>query len=173
VIFGAAGDLTKRKLIPTLYNLAQSKLLPKEFAVVGIARAPISSEDFRAKMTRDIHEFATSDIDPELWQWFEQRLYYLAGKFQDIHTYSQLKELLAQVDGECGTQGNYLYYLATAPNFFCDIIWQLDSVGLAQEENGRWRRVHYRKTIWSRPGIRPRLEQKHQHCSQRKPDIPH
>jgi glucose-6-phosphate 1-dehydrogenase len=141
VIFGAAGDLTKRKLIPALYNLAQSKLLPKEFAVVGIARAPISSEDFRAKMSRDIYEFATSDIDPELWQWFEQRLYYLAGEFQDIHTYSQLKELLAQVDGECGTQGNYLYYLATAPNFFCDIIWQLDSVGLAQEENGHWRRV--------------------------------
>lgn len=140
-IFGAAGDLTKRKLIPALYNLARSNLLPKEFAIVGIARTPMSTDDFRSKMSRDIQEFATHEVDKELWEWMEQRLYYVGGNFQDPATYSQLKDLLAQVDQECGTQGNYLYYLATAPEFFCDIVWQLGAVGLAREENGHWRRV--------------------------------
>ncbi len=140
VIFGAAGDLTKRKLIPALYNLAQSNLLPKEFAVVGVARAQMSTDDFRQKMSRDIHEFATSSVDAHLWDSFEKQLYYLSGDFQDPSTYEQLQELLATVDQECGTRGNYLYYLATAPNFFNDIMWQLGTAGLAREE-GIWRRV--------------------------------
>ncbi|MGL4618608.1 MAG: glucose-6-phosphate dehydrogenase [Chroococcidiopsis sp.] len=141
VIFGAAGDLTKRLLLPALYNLARGRLLPKEFAVVGVARAAMTTDDFRSKISRDIQEFATVPVDAQLWEWFEQRLYYLQGEFQDANTYSQLKDLLAQVDSECGTQSNYLYYLATASNFFCDIIWQLGAVGLTQEENGHWRRV--------------------------------
>ncbi|MFB2771012.1 glucose-6-phosphate dehydrogenase [Pelatocladus sp. BLCC-F211] len=141
VIFGAAGDLTKRKLIPALYNLAQSNLLPKEFAVVGVARAQMSTDDFRQKISRDIHEFATSSVDTQLWDSFEKRLYYLSGEFQDPSTYEQLQELLATVDQECGTRGNYLYYLATAPNFFNDIVWQLGTGGLVREEEGLWRRV--------------------------------
>lgn len=141
VIFGAAGDLTKRLLLPALYNLAQGNLLPKEFAVVGVARAQMSTEDFRNKMSQDIQQFATVPVDTQLWQWFRERLYYLAGDFQDPHTYSQLQDLLAQVDTEQKTQGNYLYYLAVAPDFFSDIIWQLGSIGLTKEDNGNWRRV--------------------------------
>ncbi len=141
VIFGAAGDLTKRLLLPALYNLARSNLLPKEFAIVGVARAPLSTDDFRSKISQDIQEFATVPVDAQLWEWFEQRLYYLQGEFQDANTYSQLQNLLAQVDSECGTEGNYLYYLATASNFFSDIISQLGEVGLTREENGHWRRV--------------------------------
>lgn len=141
VIFGAAGDLTKRLLLPALYNLAHSNLLPKEFAIVGVARTQMSTEDFRTKLSQDIQEFATVPVDPQLWQWFRERLYYLAGDFQDSNTYSQLQDLLAQVDTEQNTQGNYLYYLAVAPDFFSDIIWQLGSVGLTKEENDNWRRV--------------------------------
>ncbi|MEC4879964.1 MAG: glucose-6-phosphate dehydrogenase [Scytonema sp. PMC 1070.18] len=141
VIFGAAGDLTKRKLIPALYNLVQSNLLPKEFAVVGVARAQMSSDDFRQKMGRDIYEFATGSVDANLWDSFEKRLYYLSGDFQDPSTYEQLQELLTTIDQEWGTQGNYLYYLATAPNFFNDIIWQLGTAKLTHEEEGTWRRV--------------------------------
>lgn len=141
VIFGAAGDLTKRLLLPALYNLARSNLLPKEFAIVGVARASMNTDDFRSKIGRDIQEFATVPVDAQLWEWFEQRLYYLQGEFQDANTYSQLQDLLVQVDSECGTRGNYLYYLATASNFFCDKISQLGAVGLTQEENGHWRRV--------------------------------
>ncbi|BAY49956.1 glucose-6-phosphate 1-dehydrogenase (plasmid) [Scytonema sp. HK-05] len=141
VIFGAAGDLTKRLLLPALYNLARSNLLPQEFAIVGVAHTQMSQDDFRSKLSRDIHEFATVAVDDHLWQQFEQRLYYLPGEFQDAKTYQQLQELLTQVDQNCGTQGNYLFYLATASNFFCDIIAQLGSAGLLQEDNGHWRRV--------------------------------
>jgi len=140
IIFGAAGDLTKRKLLPALYNLAKSNLLPQEFAVVGVARAPISTDDFRTNLTRDIYEFATSSVDTSLWEQLGQRLYYLPGEFQDPETYTRLKHLLTEVDRECGTQGNYLYYLATAPGFFCDIIWQLGNAGLTREAQ-YWRRV--------------------------------
>lgn len=141
VIFGAAGDLTKRLLLPALYNLACSNLLPQEFAIVGVAHTPMSQDDFRSKLNRDIHEFATVAVDDRLWQQFEQRSYYLHGEFQDAKTYQQLQDLLTQVDRECGTQGNYLFYLATSSNFFCDIIAQLGSSGLVHEDNGHWRRV--------------------------------
>lgn len=141
VIFGAAGDLTKRLLMPALYNLARSNLLPKEFAIVGVAHTQMSQDDFRSKLSRDIHEFATVPVCDRLWQQFEERIYYISGEFQDAKTYHQLQDLLTQVDSDCGTQGNYLFYLATASNFFCDIITQLGSVGLAGENDKQWRRV--------------------------------
>jgi glucose-6-phosphate 1-dehydrogenase len=141
VIFGAAGDLTKRLLLPALYNLARSNLLPQEFAIVGVARAPMSTEDFRTKMSQEIHEYATVEVNDQLWRSIEQRFYYLSGDFQDANTYQQLQELLEEVDLECGTQGNYLYYLATASSFFCDIIHHLGLVGLTHQDGDRWRRV--------------------------------
>ncbi|MBW4442019.1 MAG: glucose-6-phosphate dehydrogenase [Plectolyngbya sp. WJT66-NPBG17] len=141
VIFGAAGDLTKRLLLPALYNLKRSNLLPQEFAIVGVAHTPMSQDDFRSKLKQDIHEFATVTVDDRLWQQLEQRLYYLPGEFQDAKTYQQLQNVLTQVDQDCGTQGNYLFYLATSSNFFCKIIAQLGATGLVQEDNGHWRRV--------------------------------
>lgn len=141
VIFGAAGDLTKRLLIPALYNLARSKLLPQEFAIVGFARSQMSSDDFRTKMSRDFQEFATGSVEKDLWDWLEQRLYYLSGNFEDASSYQQLQELLATVDKERGTRGNYLFYLATAADFFSEIVRQLGEVGLAREQEGYWRRV--------------------------------
>ncbi|MEH1881749.1 glucose-6-phosphate dehydrogenase [Nostoc sp.] len=141
VIFGAAGDLTKRLLLPALYNLKVNNLLPQEFAIIGVAHTSMSQDDFRRKLSQDIHEFATVPIEDRLWQPLEQRLYYLAGEFQSADTYHQLQDLLTQVDRECGTQGNYLFYLATASNFFCDIITQLGASGLVREDNNQWRRV--------------------------------
>src|SRR5919109_1331666 len=111
VIFGASGDLTKRKLIPALYNLAKENLLSRNFAVVGIARRPMTNESFREKLTEDMNEFATGPVDPDLWAWFVQRIYYLPGDGQDPETYKRLKELLTQIDKEHGTPGNYFYYL--------------------------------------------------------------
>src|SRR5215469_10344688 len=83
VIFGAAGDLTKRLLVPSLYNLHASKLLPEQFAVVGVTAAKFSDEDFREKLTRDIQEFGGSPIQKELWDWFKPRIYYHSGDFRD------------------------------------------------------------------------------------------
>jgi glucose-6-phosphate 1-dehydrogenase len=141
VIFGGSGDLTKRKLIPALYNLAKENFLAKEFAVVGIARRPMTHETFRTQLTQDMKEFATGPVDSDLWHWFARRLYYLSGDAQDADTYRRLQELLAQIDQEHGTRGNHFYYLATAPEFFSLIVQHLGTAGLTREENGQWRRV--------------------------------
>jgi glucose-6-phosphate 1-dehydrogenase len=141
VIFGASGDLTKRKLIPALYNLASQGLLSKEFAVVGIARRGMSHEDFREKMSQDFQQFATGPVDADLWHWFSRRLYFVSGDLQNPAVYEQLRQMLTQIDKEHGTRGNYFYYLATAPEFFSAVVEQLGAAGLAREEQGQWRRV--------------------------------
>jgi glucose-6-phosphate 1-dehydrogenase len=141
IVFGASGDLTKRKLIPALYNLANNHLLPEQFAVVGVARAEMSTEAYREKASQDIREFATTAVDPGLWDWFVRRLYYLSGGFEDPETYQRLQQLLAQVDKDHHTEGNYLHYLATAPRYFSPVVKQLGIAGLVQGKNRQWRRV--------------------------------
>ncbi len=140
-IFGASGDLTKRKLIPALYNLARENFLSKEFAIVGFARRDMTSETFREKITQDMKEFVTGQLDADLWHWFARRLYYVAGDLQDGNAYQRLRDLLAQIDKDHGTRGNYFYYLATAPEFFAPVVQQLGAVGLMHEDKGQWRRV--------------------------------
>jgi glucose-6-phosphate 1-dehydrogenase len=141
VIFGAAGDLTQRKLIPALYNLAKAGLLPHEFAIVGMARGAMTTDDFRKKVADDIKHYTGTDADATIWQWFSQRLYYMRGEFQDKAVYPQLKELLETVNKDHLTHGNYFFYLATAPSFFGPIVEQLAAAGLMEEKNGHWRRV--------------------------------
>jgi glucose-6-phosphate 1-dehydrogenase len=140
VVFGAAGDLTKRKLIPALCNLGRSHLLPQDFAVVGFAQAPMTTEAFRDKLNQEIKEFATGDFDPEFWKWLSARIYYVTGTFQSKEAYGQLKAMLEKVDKDHKTGGNHLYYLATPPNFFAQIIQELGEVGLAAETNASWKR---------------------------------
>ena len=121
IIFGASGDLTKRKLIPALYNLVQQKLLPEQFSIVGIGRTPMPVEDFKHKIINALREFATGEIEEQLIEWLAPRLHYLSGDFKSPETYQQLKDTLTHIDQERNTQGNYLYYLATAPTFFDEI----------------------------------------------------
>src|SRR5208282_3934979 len=83
VIFGYAGDLTRRKLIPSLYNLAAQHLLSREFAVIGMGRTPMSDEEARKALTQDIKQFATNPVDSELWDWFAERVHYTTGEFDD------------------------------------------------------------------------------------------
>ncbi len=141
VIFGASGDLTKRKLIPALYNLAKENLLSKEFAIIGVARRPLGDGEFGKKLSGEIQEYFGGSIDSNLWDWFVQRLHYLSGDIQDGDLYRRLKEKLAEVDGRHGTPGNYFFYLAISPELFSPVIRQLGESGLATEENGQWRRV--------------------------------
>ena len=118
VIFGASGDLTRRKLIPALYNLGKHQLLSREFAVVGVAHDAMSTDDFRNKLKQDLQQFADVELDADLQEWFQRRMYYLTGDFGDPKTFQQLKELLAKLDTDHATHGNYFFYLAIAPNFF-------------------------------------------------------
>src|SRR5262249_45332608 len=124
-----------------LYNLAKDNLLSREFALVGFARAAMTTEQFRDKCTEEVKQFATDQIDPDVWHWFARRLYYVSGDVTDPAAFERLKALLAQVDKEHGTRGNYLYYLATAPAFFSDCIGRVGDVGLTAEDGGSWRRV--------------------------------
>jgi glucose-6-phosphate 1-dehydrogenase len=141
LIFGAAGDLTGRKLIPALYNLAKADLLPKEFAVIGVARSPVTNEDFRTKILEEIKQYGEEEIDPTLWESFSRRFYYFKGDFNNQDIYPQLKDFLAKIDRDHSTQQNYFYYLATAPNYFGPIVEKLAAAGLMQQTSEYWRRV--------------------------------
>src|SRR6266446_6788579 len=141
VIFGAAGDLTRRKLIPALYNLAKAQLLSREFAIVGVAHGTMTTEDFRKKLSEDIRRYAGSEVDPDIWEWFTRRLYYIPAEFDDKNLYPQLKATLEKLDQEHSTHGNFFFYLATAPDFFGPIVEQLASAGLMEEKDHYWRRV--------------------------------
>jgi glucose-6-phosphate 1-dehydrogenase len=141
VIFGASGDLTKRKLLPSLYNLAKKKLLPKEFALLGCAIDDISQEEFRNRAKADLVEFGGAKENCPFCDWLVARLYYLSGDLQKPEVYQRMKDMLADVDRQHGTNGNYFYYLAITPSLIGEIIQQLGAAGLADENDGHWRRV--------------------------------
>src|ERR1700716_946018 len=109
VLFGASGDLTKRKLAPALFNLVRAKLLPSNFAVLGVSVDDLGLEDFRSQVTSFLQP--GDDGKPDL-EWFRQRLFYERGDFADPALYSKLRERLSAVDVEHHTESNYLFYLA-------------------------------------------------------------
>ena len=141
VIFGASGDLTKRKLVPALYNLAQEGLLSQQFAVIGFAFDPLTTDSFRAQLSEEIKQFEAHPVDAKLWQWLLERIYYLQGDFKDSSAYQRLKDQIGQVEQRHATQGNRLHYLAVSPTFFSPIVRKLGELGLTKEENGKWARV--------------------------------
>jgi glucose-6-phosphate 1-dehydrogenase len=140
VIFGAAGDLTKRLLVPALYNLAADHLLPERFAVVGVARAEMSDEQFRQAMGAALRRFATGKISTEVADRLLEGFFYVRGVFDDAATYRRLCERLTEVERTCATGGNCLFYLATPPDVFATVAEHLGKSGLAREDRG-WRRL--------------------------------
>jgi glucose-6-phosphate 1-dehydrogenase len=133
VIFGASGDLTKRKLIPALYNLSRERLIPAGFSVVGFARRPIGDDQFRANMLDGVNQFSRSrPAQPAVWETFAAGLTYLQGDFDDPKAYTELAALLDRLDRERGTGGNRVFYLATPPSAYSEIIHHLGESGLAQ-----------------------------------------
>jgi glucose-6-phosphate 1-dehydrogenase len=149
VIFGAAGDLTKRKLIPALYNLKKSDLLSDNFAIIGVARAEMNDEEFRGRLRDDMREFSTEEVAAEIWDWLAQRLYYLSGDFDDDQTFVRLKESLARIDKERSTHENFIFYLATAPSYFAPLVQKLGAHDLVTENDEQWRRVVIEKPFGS------------------------
>jgi len=141
VIFGAAGDLTKRLLMPALYNLRHGRLLPESFALIGIARGAKDEAAFRRDLGDGLREFATSDVVPEDSQWLAARMRYLAGDFSDPLLYKRLAKLLSETTEAHRTGGNCLFYLATPPQAFAPIVRRLSEAELLREEQGQWRRV--------------------------------
>ncbi len=133
VIFGASGDLTRRKLMPALYNMAISRSLPSGFAVVGVARREKSHDAFRAEMKEGVSKFSRrKPIDSTLWEDFERGISYVAGTFEAKETYERLREHLEQLDKERGTLQNRLFYLAVPPSEFRAIVTGLQGANLVQ-----------------------------------------
>src|SRR5206468_8193415 len=114
------------------YNLTKAQLLSREFAIVGVAHNAMSTDDFRKKLSEDIRRYAGSEIDPDIWEWFTRRIYYVTAEFDDKDLYSKLKTDLAKVDKDHSTHGNYFFYLATAPRFFGPVVEQLAAGGLME-----------------------------------------
>lgn len=141
VIFGATGDLTQRKLLPALYNLARAGLLSSRFAIIGASVEPLGPDAFRDLMLEAIRVYATDELDASVLRWFEQRIHYVSGDVRDPEFYVRLREQCVQVRGDHDIEDNHFYYLATAPTFFGEIVRQLGQAGLASEDGGRWRRV--------------------------------
>jgi glucose-6-phosphate 1-dehydrogenase len=141
VIFGASGDLTRRKLLPALYNLAEAKLLPDNFAVLGVARPPIAEDQYRADMRDRVRDAEGEPLEGPLWDGISERLHYVNGEFDDSQLYVQLRETLATLDARYGTGGNYLFYLAVPPALFGTVALHLGSARLTDERGGRWRRL--------------------------------
>jgi glucose-6-phosphate 1-dehydrogenase len=149
VIFGAAGDLTKRLVVPALYNLVTAKRLPQGFQLVGVDLADKTAETWRQGLTDMMNEFVTQGggefeadhIDQSAWRWLTDRMTYLRGDLTDAGTYRRLGEHLAALDRTAGTNGNHLFYLAIADRFFATVVAALGAADLVREENGHWRRV--------------------------------
>jgi glucose-6-phosphate 1-dehydrogenase len=141
VIFGASGDLTKRLLMPAIYNLACDELLPDRFAIVGTALDPWTTEEFRDRMSRDIRQFGTrAEFDAAVWDGFVRRLHYTPGRFDDPEAFGRLAGLVRQLDQEQGAGGNTLFYMATPPAVFGMISENLQKAGFAAQPQG-WKRI--------------------------------
>ncbi len=130
VIFGAAGDLSHRKLFPALYNLVVDQWLPEEVAVVGVARQKNDSASFRASITQSVRKFSRRPVDEAVWSKFEANVHYVEGDFGKPEVYDRLKDALEMVEKEMPAATNRLYYLATPPSFYPVIAEQLGRVGL-------------------------------------------
>ena len=140
VIFGASGDLTRRKLIPALYDLAARRRLPMGFAVVGLSRSPMSHEEFRDRL-REALEEQRGGVSDDVWESFSKGIFYLAGDSKKPETYTELKSFLGELDEERGTQGNRMYYLSSSPSLFPTIVERLGEAGMNRGEGDGYARL--------------------------------
>jgi glucose-6-phosphate 1-dehydrogenase len=155
VIFGASGDLTKRLVVPALYNLMRTKVLPEQFALIGVARSKLTTEGWRNELHKMLTsfvghasaEFSTDHLDEDAWKKLVDRMTYIEGDFTDPSLFQKLGGVLEKVDKAHGTQGNAIFYLAVADRLFGTVVDQLGKASLTEEKsdaNGThrfWRRV--------------------------------
>jgi glucose-6-phosphate 1-dehydrogenase len=141
IIFGAGGDLTKRKLVPSLYHLCNAKLLPESFAMLGLDRLDMDDDGFRNLMAEQIRDHVGEAFDEAVWDRLCERLQYMQIDMLDGADYEQLCERLSRIDAERATDGNYLFYMAIPPSLFSQVSDHLGDVGLLHESEGDWRRV--------------------------------
>jgi len=148
VVFGASGDLTRRKLMPAIAQLSRRGILPRPFAMVGVARRDYSDASFRDDMHAALGEHAHPAIDPAAWERFAPMLHYITGEFREDATYQKLKQCVDGLDRTLGLQGNRLFYLATPPSEFGPILQQLKAANLIGPPGpSSWTRVVVEKPL--------------------------
>jgi glucose-6-phosphate 1-dehydrogenase len=149
IIFGVTGDLTHRLVIPALYNLAATDLLPEKFCVVGIARKLMSDDALRESLMKGLQQFATRPVEDKVVRRLLECLTCIEADPKDPASFDALKQRIEKLEANQKTGGNRLFYLATPPNAFAPISRELGRVGLLREENGAWRRLVVEKPFGS------------------------
>jgi glucose-6-phosphate 1-dehydrogenase len=141
VIFGVTGDLSRKKLMPAIYDLANRGLLPPGFSLVGFARRDWADQDFAQIVHDAIKSYSRTPFREEVWQQLAKGFRFVPGDFSDDVAFNQLRDTIEELDRERGTAGNHAFYLSIPPRFFPDVIGQLKEHGLADNHPGSWRRV--------------------------------
>ena len=150
VIFGATGDLTHRKIVPAFYHLAKNNLLPDDFAIIGFARRPKSDEEFRQDLGEALRQFShTKPVDEEVWKKLSSHIYYFQGELDDPAAYKRLAEKLKSLPESPKIGENYLFYLATSPEYFGQAAQNLAAAGLSSRAEGPQRRLIVEKPFGS------------------------
>ena len=145
VIFGATGDLARRKLLPALINLAGRRALPDRFNVLAVGRTPMSDEAYREDIARGVSEFCPRDTDPAAWAWLGPRVFYAFETLDTPASYASISDRLDALEGGPAHRGGRLFYLATPPDAMADIVLRLGAAGLLKEGPESWRRVVFEK----------------------------
>ena len=151
VIFGAGGDLTRRLLMPAIYNLAKDKLLSDKFAIIAVDRTPKPIEDYRDYLAEGIRSFVsdtasgptTEPFDARAWEFIASRITHFAGDLTQPDTYARLHDVLERTAALHHTGGDAIFYLAVASQLFGTIVEQLGAAGLVQEKDGSFPPGHY------------------------------
>jgi glucose-6-phosphate 1-dehydrogenase len=141
VIFGVTGDLSRRKLMPAVYDLANRGLLPPGFSLVGFARRDWEDQDFAQVVHDAVKEHARTPFREEVWQQLSEGMRFIPGDFDDDQAFEQLRESVEELDASRGTSGNYAFYLSVPPKFFPKVVQQLKKHGLTDGPDGSWRRA--------------------------------
>ena len=149
VIFGVTGDLSRKKLLPAVYDLANRGLLPPGFALVGFARRDWDDQDFMRVVHDAVKEYARTEFHEDVWAQLAEGIRFVSGAFDDDAAFERLKDTIEELDRERGTMGNHAFYLAIPPNAFPQVTDQLRRSGLAEQQKGRWRRVVIEKPFGS------------------------
>jgi len=149
IIFGVTGDLSRKKLMPAVYDLANRGLLPPGFGLVGFARRDWATQDFEQVVHDAVKQYARTPFNEEVWRQLATGIRFVSGDFDDDAAFERLSQTLADLDRDRGTMGNHAFYLSIPPKSFPLVTEQLRRSGLAEAEGGEWRRVVIEKPFGS------------------------
>ncbi|MDO7881957.1 glucose-6-phosphate dehydrogenase [Salinibacterium soli] len=149
IIFGVTGDLSRKKLMPAVYDLANRGLLPPGFALVGFARREWEDQDFAQVVHDAVKQYSRTPFDEDVWNQLATGIRFVQGEFDDAAAFGRLKETIDELDRDRGTMGNHAFYLSIPPKSFPQVTEQLRNSGLAEQKDGQWRRVVIEKPFGS------------------------